>query len=117
MIQNAQDATDKSGRVSVSLEVGIDHAVVEVEDTGIGMEPDFVRNRLFKPFDSTKGLTGMGVGAFESREYIHSLDGDISVISAPGEGSTFRIVLPCVDIDEDINHSEDVKGVGCEGSE
>lgn len=117
MIQNAQDATDKSGRVSVSLEVGIDHAVVEVEDTGIGMEPDFVRNRLFKPFDSTKGLTGMGVGAFESREYIRSLDGDISVISAPGEGSTFRIVLPRVDMDEDINHSEDIKGVGCEGSE
>ena len=117
MIQNAQDATDKSGRVSVSLEIGADHAVVEVEDTGIGMEPDFVRNRLFKPFDSTKGLTGMGVGAFESREYIRSLDGDISVISAPGEGSTFRILLPCVNIDEDVNHSEDVKGVGCEGSE
>lgn len=117
MIQNALDATDKSGHVSVSLQAEVDHVVVEVEDTGIGMEPDFVRNRLFKPFDSTKGLTGMGVGAFESREYIRALDGDISVISAPGEGSTFRIVLPRVYMDEDINHSEDTKGVGCEGNE
>lgn len=117
MIQNAQDATDKSGRVSISLEVEVDNVVVEVDDTGIGMESDFVRNRLFKPFDSTKGLTGMGVGAFESREYIRALDGDISVISAPGEGSTFRIVLPRVYMDEDINHSEDTKGVGCEGNE
>ena len=117
MIQNAQDATDKDGLVSVSLHVEVDHVVVEVEDTGIGMEPDFVRNRLFKPFDSTKGLTGMGVGAFESREYIRSLDGDISVVSSLGEGSTFRIMLPRENTDEDISHSEDVEGVGCEGIE
>jgi signal transduction histidine kinase len=50
---------------------------------------------LFKPFDSTKGLTGMGIGAFESREFIRSLGGDIRVTSTPGEGALFRIVLPC----------------------
>ncbi len=57
---------------------------------------DFIRNRLFKPFDSTKGLTGMGIGAFESREFVRNLGGDIRVTSVPGEGSVFRIVLPCV---------------------
>ena len=117
MIQNAQDATEKTGRVLVRIKPEDNHVTVDVEDTGIGMEPDFVRDRLFKPFDSTKGLTGMGVGAFESREYIRSLDGDISVVSVPGEGSTFRIVLPRVYPEEDINENVDIKGVGSEGIE
>ena len=117
MIQNAQDATEKTGRVLVRIKPEDNHVVVDVEDTGIGMEPDFVRDRLFKPFDSTKGLTGMGVGAFESREYIRSLDGDISVVSVPGEGSAFRIVLPRAYPEEDINENVDIKGVGSEGIE
>jgi putative PEP-CTERM system histidine kinase len=117
MIQNAQDATEKAGRVLVRIKPEDNHVMVDVEDTGIGMEPDFVRDRLFKPFDSTKGLTGMGVGAFESREYIRSLDGDISVVSVPGEGSTFRIMLPRAYPDESINENVDIKGVGSEGIE
>ena len=58
------------------------------------MDTDFVRNRLFKPFDSTKGLTGMGIGAFESREFIRSLGGDITVESTLGQGSLFRVCIP-----------------------
>ena len=94
IIQNAQEATPKTGEVRVSVEPGDNSASVLVADTGSGMDEQFVRERLFKPFDSTKGLTGMGVGAFESREYVRSLGGDISVSSQPGEGSLFRIVLP-----------------------
>lgn len=96
IIQNAQDASGKKGQVEVSLDrEGESVAVVSVRDNGIGMDDEFVRQRLFKPFDSTKGLTGMGVGAFESREYVRSLGGDIEVNSTPGAGSLFRIVLPC----------------------
>jgi signal transduction histidine kinase len=68
---------------------------VEVEDSGTGMDEEFVRHRLFKPFDSTKGLTGMGIGAFESRDFIHSLGGNIHVQSSPGCGSLFRVYIPC----------------------
>jgi signal transduction histidine kinase len=71
-------------------------AMVEIKDDGIGMNADFIRIRLFKPFDSTKGLTGMGIGAFESRDFIRSLQGDIRVESTPGEGSLFRVRIPCV---------------------
>jgi putative PEP-CTERM system histidine kinase len=76
LIQNAQDATDKAGRVEVRLKGENGCAMVEIKDDGIGMNADFIRNRLFKPFDSTKGLTGMGIGAFESRDFIRSLQGD-----------------------------------------
>jgi putative PEP-CTERM system histidine kinase len=95
IIQNAQEATAKTGRVEVRLLSQVTQAVVEIEDNGIGMDADFLRNRLFKPFDSTKGLTGMGIGAFESREFIRKLGGNIQVSSTPGAGSLFRIVLPC----------------------
>ena len=69
-------------------------AVIEIEDTGSGMDSDFIRDNLFKPFSSTKGLTGMGIGLFESREYIRSLGGEISVKSTPGLGTKFSIKLP-----------------------
>ncbi len=95
LIQNAQEATANDGRIEVRLFRRGEQAIIEIEDTGTGMEADFISERLFKPFDSTKGLTGMGIGVFESREYIRSLDGDIQVESTPGQGSLFRILLPC----------------------
>lgn len=94
LIHNAQDATSKTGSVRVRLGMDNGAIMVEIEDDGEGMDEHFVQHRLFKPFDSTKGLTGMGIGAFESREFIRSIGGDISVTSARGEGSLFRIRIP-----------------------
>ncbi|CAA0123467.1 Sporulation kinase D [Halioglobus japonicus] len=105
LVQNAQEATDKSGEVKVRLLRERGGAVVEVEDTGIGMDEDFVRHRLFKPFDSTKGLTGMGIGAFESRDFIHSLGGSIKVQSTLGSGSIFRVFIPCTEVTADGNEN------------
>lgn len=98
IIQNAQEATENTGSVTIRLTREDSHedsrAIIEIEDTGIGMDETFIRDRLFKPFDTTKGLTGMGIGAFESRELIRSLKGDITVTSAPNQGARFRITLP-----------------------
>jgi len=94
IIQNAQEATDSAGSVSVRLDGDDARATVEVRDSGCGMSAEFIRDRLFKPFESTKGLTGMGIGVFESREYVRRLGGDIHVESTPGEGSRFCISLP-----------------------
>jgi len=95
LIENAQHATPKEGHVLVRLLEQHGRAIVEIEDNGEGMDKEFMRNRLFKPFDSTKGLTGMGIGVYECREYIRALDGDIQVQSQRGVGSCFRVVLPC----------------------
>jgi len=73
---------------------GREHAVeVEITDTGEGMTEEFIRERLFKPFDSTKSA-GMGIGVFESREYITELGGALEVTSQPTLGTTFKVVLP-----------------------
>lgn len=100
IIQNAQEATPADGRVTVRLRVEGHVALIEVEDTGIGMTADFIRDRLFRPFDSTKGLTGMGIGVFESRELVRLLGGDLTVDSTPGGGSRFRIAIPCAPKDQ-----------------
>jgi putative PEP-CTERM system histidine kinase len=94
VIRNAQEATPEEGRVVVRLQNINGHAVVEVEDTGCGMDEDFIRARLFRPFQTTKGKSGMGIGAHEAREFVRSLGGDIHVESRPGEGTIFRILLP-----------------------
>jgi signal transduction histidine kinase len=57
------------------------------------MSEEFIRERLFKPFDSTKSA-GMGIGVFESREYITELGGALEVTSQPALGTTFKVVLP-----------------------
>ncbi|GFE82135.1 histidine kinase [Steroidobacter agaridevorans] len=94
IIRNAQDATSEGGAVSVSVGWQGREARLLVEDTGVGMEADFIRNRLFRPFDSTKGAKGMGIGAYQVREYIRLLGGDVEVQSSPGQGTRFAVSLP-----------------------
>lgn len=96
IVQNAQEATARDGRVQVRLRRQGQQALIEVRDTGAGMDAQFVRERLFTPFDSTKGLTGMGVGAYEAREFVHGLGGRVAVESTPGRGTVFRLFIPLV---------------------
>lgn len=93
LIQNAIEATASSGRVAVRLLRERQTAVVELNDTGAGMSEQFIRERLFRPFDSTK-TAGMGIGVFESREYIREVGGSLEVHSEPQVGTTFRVILP-----------------------
>jgi putative PEP-CTERM system histidine kinase len=94
IIRNAQEATPESGKVVVRLQKHNSQAVVEVEDTGCGMDEAFVHTRLFRPFQTTKGSSGMGIGIYEVREFVRALGGNIAVDSKPGAGTTFRIHLP-----------------------
>jgi putative PEP-CTERM system histidine kinase len=92
-IRNAQDATDADGDVAVSLEVTSGDCTVAITDTGSGMDDIFIRDRLFKPFDSTKGTQGMGIGAYQVRETIRSTGGDVQVSSQLGEGTTMLLYM------------------------
>ena len=94
VIRNAQDATPENGKVFVRLQKVNGHAVIEVEDTGCGMDESFMSARLFRPFQTTKGSSGMGIGVYEAREFVRSLGGDVYVDSKPGQGTVFRIHLP-----------------------
>jgi putative PEP-CTERM system histidine kinase len=93
LIQNAIEATPKEGRVAISLQRNGASVEIGISDSGHGMSEDFIRDSLYKPFESTKSA-GMGIGAFESREYITELGGQLVVESTPGVGTTFKIILP-----------------------
>ncbi len=95
LVQNAIEATPYTGKVSVTLARADDWAVLSVEDTGAGMDAAFIRERLFRPFASTKG-TGMGIGAYECKEYVQELNGNIQVASKPGRGTLFTVRLPLI---------------------
>ena len=94
LVTNAQEATEKSGSVVVRLNKIDNDVCIEIEDTGTGMTPEFVNNHLFKPFDTTKGNAGMGVGVFEAKEFVKYYHGQLNVQSKPGIGSIFQLLLP-----------------------
>jgi putative PEP-CTERM system histidine kinase len=96
VVRNAQDATPSDGTVSVEVSQEGPHVTIIVADTGGGMEADFLRDRLFRPFDTTKGAAGMGIGAHQAREYVCSLGGHVDVQSSPGRGTRFAITLPAL---------------------
>ena len=94
LMENAQQATADDGFIKVALQKNDKLCVVDIRDNGHGMDNVFIRERLFKPFDTTKGNAGMGIGMFESREFLRMLGGDIRVSSAPGAGTHVMLEIP-----------------------
>jgi putative PEP-CTERM system histidine kinase len=98
LIQNALDATEHHGQdVWVKSHRFGSHASLQVGDNGVGMSEEFVRTRLFKPFQTTK-TAGMGIGAYESLQYIQELGGKMTVESKEGEGTLVTLLLPVMDV-------------------
>jgi putative PEP-CTERM system histidine kinase len=93
IVQNALDATARGGGVELDLRRNGEEALVVVKDSGEGMTPEFIQDRLFKPFQSTKSA-GMGVGAYESAQYVRELGGRITVQSEINVGTTITMSLP-----------------------
>jgi len=100
LVHNALDATDEGGKVWIKIERQASQACVEVGDSGVGMSAEFIETRLFKPFQSTKEA-GMGIGTYESFQYVQELGGKILVDSQPGQGTVIRLLLPAMDLFSD----------------
>ena len=97
LLRNAQDACEaERGVVTVAGSMDADTVVAEISDNGSGMSDSFMRERLFKPFESTKGAQGMGIGVYQAREYVNKLGGVLSVASTVGEGTVVTVRLPRV---------------------
>jgi putative PEP-CTERM system histidine kinase len=96
IVDNALDATERADTIDLTLAREGSQAKIVVRDTGKGMSPDFLSNRLFKPFNSTKP-NGMGIGAYESRQYIQELGGSLTVESELGRGTVVTVRLPLLE--------------------
>jgi putative PEP-CTERM system histidine kinase len=96
IMQNALDATATGGSVRVVLERQGSFARVVVSDTGCGMTEEFMSLHLFKPFSTTKD-NGMGIGAYESNQYVRELGGSIEVRSKVDQGTEVAVLLPAIE--------------------
>ncbi len=93
MVFNAVDAMPQGGTLTLATREVDGQIEISVGDTGTGMSDD-VRPRIFNPFFTTKGKTGMGLGLAVSYGIIRRHEGTVEVESQVGQGSTFRICLP-----------------------
>ncbi|MBT3015097.1 MAG: PEP-CTERM system histidine kinase PrsK [Candidatus Thiodiazotropha sp. (ex Clathrolucina costata)] len=104
MIKNAQEASQEDGKVDVTVDRDNNDAVITIEDNGVGMDALFIKERLFRPFQTTKGNAGMGIGVYETREYVNSLNGKMKVESVKGVGTKFEISIPLEVAGQAINN-------------
>ena len=93
LVNNAREAMGEGGKVEIWTAQENDRAVVTVKDDGAGMSPEFLRDSLFKPFQSTK-KQGLGIGMFQARMIVEAHKGGLRVESEPGVGTTFWFTLP-----------------------
>jgi putative PEP-CTERM system histidine kinase len=93
LLLNSAEALSANGTIRISTTRRDKWAVLSVADNGSGMSPAFLRDNLFRPFQTTK-KKGLGIGMFQSRMIVEAHHGSIQVESEQGKGSTFRVILP-----------------------
>lgn len=93
LILNAVDAISGQGRITVETGADGRWATFAVADTGHGMSASFVRDRLFRPFQTTKPR-GLGIGLYQCRHMVQGLGGELAVDSTEGIGTRMTVRLP-----------------------
>ena len=93
LILNAMDAVGARGTITLRTGSRDGLVSVSVSDDGCGMTPAFLRDSLFRPFQSTK-KKGLGIGMFQSKMIVEAHHGMVQVESEQGKGTTFRVTLP-----------------------
>ncbi|RED16868.1 XrtA/PEP-CTERM system histidine kinase PrsK [Parasphingopyxis lamellibrachiae] len=93
LVQNAIDASAPDTPVCLTVDGDREAVRIAIEDRGVGMDAEFVREKLFRPFSSSKS-GGFGIGAFEARSLVAEMGGTVDVDSREGEGTCFTISLP-----------------------
>ncbi len=94
LVENAQEATHAQGDIKLVVSLKEDQLQIAIHDTGCGMDPEFIHLNLYRPFVTTKGDKGMGIGVYEAREYLYAVGGKLNVESIKGQGSIFRLEFP-----------------------
>ena len=93
LLLNARDALGPGGRIRVRTEPEDGRVVLTVADNGCGMSREFLRDSLFRPFQTTK-KKGLGIGMYQARIIVHAHGGSIQVASEEGQGTTVRVSFP-----------------------
>jgi signal transduction histidine kinase len=93
LIVNAIEAMPHGGELTICVTEDDGTPAIEVKDSGIGMDPEFINKKLFKPFETTK-RKGLGIGLYQSRDQLERMGGRFKVTSKRGEGTGFKVLFP-----------------------
>ncbi len=97
ILHNAIQSIPEQGKIEIKTRLESDKAVVRITDTGVGIPPDKI-SHIFDPFFTTKKVgDGTGLGLSISYSIIKDHNGEVSVDSAVGKGTTMRIELPMLE--------------------
>jgi signal transduction histidine kinase len=105
LVINALEAMPSGGSLSVTTRTDNGYAVIVVADSGKGMTDEFMRDRLFHPFATTK-KKGIGLGLYSCRDIIEQHGGQIDVASKVNAGTEFKIVLPVLTEEQKVPEAE-----------
>ncbi len=93
LVVNAREAMTGPGNIQVATRMENGRVAFSVADEGTGMNAEFIKNQLFRPFHSTK-TKGLGIGMFQCKKIVEAHHGIIGVDSVPGQGTRFTILFP-----------------------
>ena len=96
LLDNAAEASAANSPVRIRLTASGPLLIIDIIDRGAGMTAGFIRDSLFRPLRSGRA-DGNGIGAWQARDLLRGAGGDLTVISAPGRGTTMRIALPLLE--------------------
>ena len=94
VVANAIDVTPSNAKVELQLTAQRGAIRISINDHGPGMSQEFINERLFRPFRTTK-QRGFGIGAYQAREKVRNMGGNFEVFSTEGHGTRVVISLPC----------------------
>lgn len=92
LLINALEAMPAGGELTITADEDNEKVFLHVKDAGVGMGSDFIRDKLFRPFQTSKP-NGLGIGLFQSKELVQQMEGELRVASTPGQGTTFTLML------------------------
>lgn len=98
LLDNAMYASQSKNMPQVFANCAVsfkdDCVMITIEDNGVGMDEDFVKKRLFKPFETTKGNSGIGIGVYDAKQFAEQSGGTLTIDSQLGVGTRVCLILP-----------------------
>jgi PAS domain S-box-containing protein len=118
LVSNAIKFTGGGGGGTVAVRVRSEghRCAIEVSDSGVGIGPNELEHlfdRFYRATEARKGhYSGAGLGLAISKAIVDAHEGEIQVTTHPGQGSTFRVLLPVPDAEQTVRENEPVRSVG-----
>jgi signal transduction histidine kinase len=96
LVNAIESLSREGGKITVSINPEAGCWRIHVQDTGIGIPASFLREQVFRPFNTTKEQ-GLGIGLYQCKSIVDAAGGTIRVSSTPNTGTLVEVTLPALE--------------------